>query len=145
MVNSTDPMFLYCSVAKHCQNGMVAAVNPTKDMTLSKYMDVTGDADENMSPPKVYGGTVKDSGMSGGGSMSSGMMSGSMTGSATMMPTGSDMMSGTMMPTGTDASGTMMPTGTDASGSMMPTSSNAASNAHVGALAAAAGIAAFIV
>lgn len=28
-VNSTDPMWFFCSVAQHCQSGMALAINPT--------------------------------------------------------------------------------------------------------------------
>lgn len=28
-VNSTDPMWFFCSVGRHCQGGMALAINPT--------------------------------------------------------------------------------------------------------------------
>ncbi|KAL1859668.1 hypothetical protein VTK73DRAFT_7518 [Phialemonium thermophilum] len=36
-VNTTDPIFFYCSVGAHCANGMVGAVNPTDDQTVAAY------------------------------------------------------------------------------------------------------------
>ncbi|KAJ6786221.1 hypothetical protein PWT90_05755 [Aphanocladium album] len=65
-VTSTDPMYIYCSAAKHCQGGMAAVVNGDKD-GLDKYKDNAAKASENVSPKEVTGGKVV-SGGSGGSS-----------------------------------------------------------------------------
>ena len=37
-LNDTDPIYYYCAQAKHCENGMVGAINaPTTGNTLAKY------------------------------------------------------------------------------------------------------------
>lgn len=101
MVNNTDPMFYYCSQARHCQNGMVGAVN-AEDDAVEKYKSDAASADENVSPESVFGGMVVENGsddndddnddsssssmsMSDGGSMSSTMSSGG--GMSSMAPT----------------------------------------------------------
>lgn len=125
---------------------MVAVVNPTADMTLAKYKSTASDSEDNVSPKAVFGGSIKDAGGSGGSGSTSTPATGSQTGTESMMPTGTE----SMMPTGTES---MMPTGTEASqtggsktsGSAAPTKTNGGSSAQVGVLAAAAGIAAFIV
>lgn len=141
-------MFLYCSYAQHCQNGMVAVVNPTADMTLEKYKSTSSDSEENVSPKAVFGGSIKDASSSGGSGSTSAPATGSQTGTESSMPTGT----GSSMPSGTESS---MPSGTEASptesggsktsAGAQPTKTNGASSAQVGILAAAAGIAAFIV
>ena len=135
-------MFLYCSYAMHCQNGMVAVVNPTADMTLEKYKSTAADSKENKSPEAVFGGTVKDAGGSGGST--SAPATGSQTGSASAPATGSQTGSVSTMPTGTETSPSETG-GSKTSGGAQPTKTNGASSAQVGVLAAAAGIAAFIV
>ena len=59
MVNNTDPMFYYCSAAQHCQNGMVGAVN-AEDSALEQYKSDAANADMNVSPESVFGGTVSE-------------------------------------------------------------------------------------
>jgi hypothetical protein len=36
-VNSTDPMWFFCSVGNHCQSGMALAINPTSERTIDDY------------------------------------------------------------------------------------------------------------
>ncbi|OAA58709.1 extracellular serine-rich protein [Cordyceps fumosorosea ARSEF 2679] len=72
-VNSTDPMYLYCSSAKHCQGGMVAIVNGDKD-ALDTYKTAAAKATDNVSPNSVTGGTIMSNngaGMSTGGTKTS--------------------------------------------------------------------------
>lgn len=57
-VNSTDPIWLYCSRAQHCQDGMVMVVNPPKSgNTLSAYKSSAKSATTS-SPASVNGGTL---------------------------------------------------------------------------------------
>ncbi|TFK73633.1 hypothetical protein BDN72DRAFT_168269 [Pluteus cervinus] len=37
IVNASAPLWFYCQQGKHCQNGMVFALNPTADKTLDAY------------------------------------------------------------------------------------------------------------
>ncbi|PNY24420.1 Uncharacterized protein TCAP_05629 [Tolypocladium capitatum] len=57
-VNSTDPIFYYCSVGNHCQDGMVGVVNPTSNLTLDKYASSAKSASSNISPDALYGGKL---------------------------------------------------------------------------------------
>ncbi|POR38841.1 Uncharacterized protein TPAR_00962 [Tolypocladium paradoxum] len=57
-VNSADPIFFYCSVASHCQGGMVGVVNPTSDKTLDTYSNTAKSASSNISPDAPFGGKL---------------------------------------------------------------------------------------
>jgi len=35
--NSSAPLWFYCKQGKHCQNGMVFAINPTAEKTFDKF------------------------------------------------------------------------------------------------------------
>ena len=63
-VNSTNPMWFYCSQGKHCQAGMVGVINPTNtsSQTLESFVAAAKGATSNVSPAKVAGGTVKEVG-----------------------------------------------------------------------------------
>ena len=37
-VQSTDPLWFYCQVGQHCQNGMVFSVNPTAEKTHEAFL-----------------------------------------------------------------------------------------------------------
>ncbi|TQV92680.1 hypothetical protein V2A60_009148 [Cordyceps javanica] len=56
-VNSTEPMYLYCSAAKHCQSGMAAVVNGDK-AALDTYKEAAAKATANVSPDKAVGGMI---------------------------------------------------------------------------------------
>src|SRR5271168_2401431 len=49
-VNGTGPEWFYCSQAKHCQSGMVFAINPTADKTLDGYKANCAAAAANLVP-----------------------------------------------------------------------------------------------
>jgi hypothetical protein len=49
-VNGTSPMWFYCSQAKHCQSGMVFAINPTAAKSLDGYKANCANATVNMVP-----------------------------------------------------------------------------------------------
>ncbi|RAL66490.1 hypothetical protein DID88_006180 [Monilinia fructigena] len=61
LVNDTKPIWFYCGFARHCENGMVGAVNiPTENpKTLAQFAaaakKLNGDATKN--PPGLVGGT----------------------------------------------------------------------------------------
>lgn len=154
MVNSTDPMFYYCSAAMHCQNGMVGAVN-AEDSALEKYMSDAANADKNVSPDMVFGGTVSEASNSDSddddndndsdndeSTMSNTM---SMTDSMSMTPTmssgggGADMTSSSGGMGGGSATNTDMPAETDAGGAAAGLRGSV-----VGALAGAVGAAALM-
>ncbi|KID95275.1 extracellular serine-rich protein, partial [Metarhizium majus ARSEF 297] len=58
MVNSTNPMAFYCTVASHCQGGMVGVVNPSSTDSLDKYKSTAKSASTNQAPPAVFGGRM---------------------------------------------------------------------------------------
>ncbi|KAB8292228.1 hypothetical protein EYC80_007970 [Monilinia laxa] len=91
LVNDTKPIWFYCGFARHCENGMVGAVNlPTDNSkTLAEFAaaakKLNGDATKN--PPGLVGGTfapVKaESSGTGASTTSASGSSSSATGSST--------------------------------------------------------------
>ncbi|KAK0710081.1 hypothetical protein B0T26DRAFT_627022, partial [Lasiosphaeria miniovina] len=57
VVNSTDPIFFYCTVARHCASGMVGVVNPSGSQTLATYKSNARSA-RSSAPPAVFGGQI---------------------------------------------------------------------------------------
>jgi len=55
-VNSTKPIWFYCSQAKHCQNGMVGVINPTAAKNLTDFMARAALATSNVTPGMTSGG-----------------------------------------------------------------------------------------
>jgi hypothetical protein len=49
-VNGTGPEWFYCSQGKHCQSGMVFAINPTEAKTLAGYKANCANATANITP-----------------------------------------------------------------------------------------------
>ncbi|KAL2432853.1 hypothetical protein ABEF95_015549 [Exophiala dermatitidis] len=98
-VNSTDPLWLYCSAKGHCEGGMAMVVNqPNNAKTLDAYKTAAKNA-QGSSPSTVQGGVFgaasnstsgssgsSSSGSSGSGSSATG--SGSSSGSATATASG---------------------------------------------------------
>jgi len=75
-VSNTSPRFFYCSVATHCQSGMVFALNPSTTETESAFAAAAGSAGNSVTPsgPPVGGtsGPVpSSSGVSAGASSTS--------------------------------------------------------------------------
>ncbi|EFQ97675.1 hypothetical protein MGYG_00715 [Nannizzia gypsea CBS 118893] len=57
-ITSTDPIWLYCSVSKHCAKGMVAVINaPSSGNTIEAYKEAAAGAGNGQSPPKVNNGS----------------------------------------------------------------------------------------
>jgi len=49
-VMNTKPIWFYCSQGRHCQSGMVGAINPTTEKTLSDFTSRAAQAAQNISP-----------------------------------------------------------------------------------------------
>jgi len=84
-INNTNPIWLYCSQADHCQSGMVAVINPPSSgaRTLASYKSAAASESSNQSPPAVRGGVVGTTGGSSAKSSSSASGSSSSGSSAT--------------------------------------------------------------
>ena len=50
VVNGTSPEWFYCGQAKHCQMGMVFAINPTEEKSLEGYKANCANATQNIVP-----------------------------------------------------------------------------------------------
>jgi hypothetical protein len=58
-VTDTQPMYIYCSQAQHCQQGMVMIINPPDDGAVQQYAKKAAKARNNVSPRGgVSGGSV---------------------------------------------------------------------------------------
>ncbi|KXJ85888.1 Cupredoxin, partial [Microdochium bolleyi] len=69
-VNSTDPIWYYCSATQHCQGGMVGVINPpASGNTIAAYKSAAEKSSGSGTPAAVFGGTVVNG--SGGGSSAS--------------------------------------------------------------------------
>ncbi|KAJ1323402.1 plastocyanin [Microdochium nivale] len=127
-VNSTDPIWYYCSAPGHCQGGMVGVINPPAvGNTLASYKSGAAGASNSVTPPNVFGGTVVNGAGGGTGGASSSAGSPAPTGSSTGSPAGS-------------------PSGTTAAGGSSTTTPNAAASygqraGQIGALVAGLGAA----
>lgn len=57
----SDPMYIYCSQAQHCQQGMVMVINPPNDNAVQKYRQKAAQANNNVSPKGgMSGGSIKN-------------------------------------------------------------------------------------
>ncbi|KAK7897846.1 hypothetical protein LTR67_004477 [Exophiala xenobiotica] len=82
-INSTDPLWLYCSATGHCEGGMAMVVNPpSSDKTLDAYMSAAKNA-QGSSPATVQGGVFGAASDSTGSSSTGSSGSGSSTASST--------------------------------------------------------------
>ncbi|KAH7083996.1 hypothetical protein FB567DRAFT_474115, partial [Paraphoma chrysanthemicola] len=58
-ITDTQPMYIYCSQAQHCQQGMVMIINPPDDAAVQQYANKAAKARNNVSPRGgMSGGTV---------------------------------------------------------------------------------------
>ncbi|KAF2008681.1 hypothetical protein BU24DRAFT_359839 [Aaosphaeria arxii CBS 175.79] len=75
VTNASAPIWLYCSRAKHCQNGMVAVINPptSGQNTLDRYRAAAAQAEQNVSPTSTtaVGGNLTTATQPSGSSTSS--------------------------------------------------------------------------
>ncbi|KAI5803841.1 hypothetical protein EDC01DRAFT_473304 [Geopyxis carbonaria] len=52
-INTTDPIFFYCSQGRHCQQGFVGAINPTPTRSLAAFKAAAALAPFNLSPGEL--------------------------------------------------------------------------------------------
>lgn len=122
-LDKTDPLWFYCAQGKHCQNGMVFAVNPTADKTFDKFVQ------------NAAAGGNSTAASSSGAPAASGSASAS---------SGAPAASGSVKPSGSASASA------SASASSAATSGGAGNGAEVlprsvaGVLAAVAGVAVFV-
>ncbi|KAF1811735.1 Cupredoxin [Eremomyces bilateralis CBS 781.70] len=65
-VTDTKPIWFYCSQGKHCQGGMVGAVNPpATGNTLAAFVEKAKAAPQNVSPGQASGGSTGQAGGAG--------------------------------------------------------------------------------
>ncbi|GBF63289.1 extracellular serine-rich protein [Trichophyton mentagrophytes] len=103
--------WIYCSVAKHCQNGMSLVINePSSGDNQADYKDRAKIVPQSGAPTQVKGGTLGGSGGSGGSSSSgssSATSSGSSSGTTSApTPTSGNSSSSPSSTSGSDSSNT---------------------------------------
>lgn len=105
-ITDTKPLWFYCSQGKHCQAGMVGAINAasTGQKTLAGFTQLAAAAAENLSPGQI------PSAMSGNGTAAGGSGSGS----------------GSSSGTGTSGEGSAGGSGTDSSAPAQQTTNDGA-------------------
>ncbi|CAI6292113.1 unnamed protein product [Periconia digitata] len=60
-ITDSNPMYIYCSQAQHCQQGMVMVINPPNDAAVQQYANKAAKAKNNVSPKGgVSGGSVQN-------------------------------------------------------------------------------------
>ncbi|KAI4913538.1 hypothetical protein J4E90_005255 [Alternaria incomplexa] len=58
-VVDNQPMYIYCSQAQHCQQGMVMVINPPNAQAVTQYQNLAAQANNNVSPQGgISGGQV---------------------------------------------------------------------------------------
>ncbi|KAJ4354717.1 hypothetical protein N0V95_003557 [Ascochyta clinopodiicola] len=58
-ITDTQPMYIYCSQAQHCQQGMVMVINPPNGNAVTQYQNKAAQANNNVSPKGgMSGGSV---------------------------------------------------------------------------------------
>ncbi|CZS96923.1 uncharacterized protein RCO7_02674 [Rhynchosporium graminicola] len=91
-ITTTTPQYIYCSVGSHCQNGMVAILNPpssSSSQDITAYKNTAKNAMRASPPSDVQGGVVATGGSSASASASSSSISMSMSMSSSMTMTSS--------------------------------------------------------
>jgi len=144
-VTSTDPIWFYCSLKKHCQNGMVGVVNPPSGKSASDYAKAAAPVAAASAPGALVGGvltTITDSSSttaaSSGSASATSSPASTSGGSTTASTTGSGSASVASTTSSPASSGSSA--GTSASSSKASAASSAASSASSsGAPAATAG------
>ncbi|TAQ90223.1 hypothetical protein B7494_g1491 [Chlorociboria aeruginascens] len=59
-VNTTDPIWFYCSLRKHCELGMVGVINPPCDEALAAYKSKAASVAVASAPVVIQGGCLID-------------------------------------------------------------------------------------
>jgi len=121
-VNSTDPIWYYCSLQAHCQEGMVGVINPPSGKTAADYARAAGQVGVVSAPAALQGGVLTSIGTSS---------SPSSTSSSSKSTTGNEKstLSSTAVTTTSSLSGTATDTGVRSSAA---TSGSASSVTGVG-------------
>jgi len=83
-INSTDPIYIYCAQAQHCQNGMVMTINgPSGGNTLDAYRTAAKAAGNSTKPASIQGGILAAPSNSSTSASGSGSSTASASASAT--------------------------------------------------------------
>ncbi|KIW06244.1 hypothetical protein, variant [Verruconis gallopava] len=135
-INSTDPIWIFCGYARHCQSGMTMVINPpSSGDTLEAYTQAASSSGRSQSPSNVQGGIVGDAsafGTDSSSSSASASASGAASGTAS-----SGSSSATTTASSTSGSSTAS---TTTSSSTSSTSSGAAEKVKVFGIAGVAGL-----
>lgn len=83
MINNTNPMWLYCAQAKHCQNGMVMVINENTAANSSRSLANYRQLASSVAQSTVPGQAPATGGNGGGAGTGGGAGSGSGTGTGT--------------------------------------------------------------
>lgn len=83
-VNSTDPIWYYCSLPGHCQAGMVGVVNPPAGQTVRDYANAAQSVMRVSAPAEIQGGMLTTISPSSAAGTSSSSVSTMTSSSATM-------------------------------------------------------------
>ncbi|KAF1975904.1 hypothetical protein BU23DRAFT_457248 [Bimuria novae-zelandiae CBS 107.79] len=59
-VTNEDPVWYYCAVPKHCQQGMVGAWNPPANSTIEAFADAAKKVSDSTFPSSESGGLLLD-------------------------------------------------------------------------------------
>ncbi|KAF2646695.1 hypothetical protein P280DRAFT_363583, partial [Massarina eburnea CBS 473.64] len=60
-ITDSNPMYIYCSQAQHCQQGMVMVINPPNNNAVQQYANKAAKAKNNVSPKGgLSGGSVQN-------------------------------------------------------------------------------------
>ncbi|KAF2154489.1 hypothetical protein K461DRAFT_293131 [Myriangium duriaei CBS 260.36] len=86
-VNSTDPIYYYCPVANHCQQGMAGAINAPTAQSAANYIANSKNSKSSGEESAVQGGTFGTTSAASGSSGSSSISTA--TGGATSSSAGS--------------------------------------------------------
>ncbi|KAF1997513.1 hypothetical protein P154DRAFT_524714 [Amniculicola lignicola CBS 123094] len=114
-VTSSDPIYFYCAVQRHCQNGMVGGINlPSSGDTVDAYASAAAEAEVARAPAQVRGGQLLEDAAvasltAAAGPSSSPNSSPKSTPSSS--PTGSSVPSGSSAPTTTPPASSSTPSG----------------------------------
>jgi len=65
-ITDTDPKWFYCSVAAHCQGGMVGVINPPNGQTQADFAAKAQSASSGSAPGGVNGGQLVVNGQTSG-------------------------------------------------------------------------------
>ncbi|KAE9963694.1 hypothetical protein BLS_000081 [Venturia inaequalis] len=132
-INSTDPIWYYCSVNNHCQNGMVGVINPpSSGDSLSSYSSAAAKAGRSVAGSGVSGGIVGTNGASLFGE--SGSASSTASGSASSASSAASSASSAVASSGSAAASSASRTssaGTSATSSGASTATSSAAADHV--------------